>query len=237
MILDARSTTYYCMNTLSRLATFLQHHLISAQQHLLDTNYSKRCQKKCWNAGFCSTKNLVCHHSFCALFAKAIQPQQALPGAQIHPLSCLSRTWHSDYGQIGENWGKRNLVFGLLHLACCNPSPNALIALGWRIREWLGSRTAQSPDPLASGIFFAQATLLLSKHSHMMWNMGNARECLQLNKNRTARRQTSPEGPISQIFAFQETGIMTQKTNTIQDKNKQIDTQQLDWWPVEVRKP
>jgi hypothetical protein len=57
--------------------------------------------------------------------------------------------------------------------------------------------------------------------------MGNALECLQLNKNRTARRQTSPEGPISQIFAFKETGIMTQKTTPIQDKN-QIDTQQLD---------
>ena len=142
------------MNTLSRLATFLQHHLISAQQHLLDTNYSKRCQKKCRKAGFCNTKNLVCHHSFCALFAKAIQPQQALPGAQIHPLSCLSRTWHSDYGQIGGKLRKEKwCVFGLLHLACCNPSPNALQYWAEEFENDWESRTAQSPDPLASGIF------------------------------------------------------------------------------------
>lgn len=135
-----------------------------------------------------------------------------------------------------ENWGKRNLVFGLLHLACCNPSPNALQYWAEEFSRMTGIKNGTKPWSTRIWHFFAQANLLLSKHSHMMWHMGNALECLQLNKNRTARRQTSPEGPISQIFAFKETGIMTQKTTTIQDKN-QIDTQQLDWWPVEVRKP
>ena len=103
----------------SRLATFLQHHLISAQ-HLLDMNYPKRCQKKCWNAGILST-SLVCHHSLCALFAKAIQPQ-ALPGAQIHPLSArLEGSIPTMVRSVRGSWGKRNCcAFGLLHLACCN---------------------------------------------------------------------------------------------------------------------